>query len=69
MEGVQVTLIVHPTSYFDDPVLSPPKDKFIGGWVSRLQFKGVLSQDGRQITGQIFHDSNTPDCTFTMKRQ
>lgn len=67
MNGEQVTLIVHPTSYFDDAVTNPPKDKFNGGWVSRLQFKGTFSPDG-SIRGSIFHDSPTPDCTFTMTR-
>jgi len=61
----QVTIIIHPTSYFDDPVTNPPKDKFVGGWASRLQLTGTFSADG-SISGNIFHDSSKPECSFKM---
>jgi acetyltransferase-like isoleucine patch superfamily enzyme len=66
--GNNVSIIVHPTSYFDDPVTNPPKDKFTGGWESVLQLTGTLSLDGKTITGSVFHSSSTPDCSFRMSR-
>jgi hypothetical protein len=66
--GSNVTLTVHPHTYFDDPKLNPPKNPLTGGWIDPLVLKGTLSVNGDLITGQVFHDSNTPDCSFTMTR-
>ena len=67
VDGEHVTVNVHPTSYSDDPETTPPKDKFSGGWQSRLQFKGTFSPDG-SISGSVYHDSPKADCTFKMTR-
>src|SRR5580704_12393003 len=68
LDGSNVVLTVHPHTYFDDPMLSPPKNPLTGGWIDPLILKGTLSVNGDLITGQVFHDSNTPDCSFTMTR-
>ena len=44
--GNKVDLIVHPRWYSDDP---PQKKRdFTGGWVSVLEFGGVLTPDGKR---------------------
>lgn len=68
LTGANVTLIVHPTSFFDDPATNPPKDKFSGGWASALTLQGTMSQDGETVSGSVFHNSTTPDCMFRMSR-
>ena len=68
LNGNDFVLTIHPKSYNDDPVLNPPKPEYTGGWDSTLDLRGKLSVNGDIVTGQVFLNKSTLNCTFTMTR-